>query len=202
MQDLVARAELDRGDREALAAADALRPLAGNRHRARWDITGIEAPLPLLRGVRVEEAVPMLRQPTEGQDIAADYNHTGLTLRRHPLALLRPRLAARHILSAAEVNACPDDASVEAAGIVITRQRPGSAKGVVFVTLEDETGYINLIVWEAVAKRWRRALLNSKLLGVSGTIQRQGDVLHVVARRLDDYSRLLGSLTTRPRSFH
>ena len=103
----------------------------------------------------------MLRQPTEGQDIAADYNHTGLTLRRHPLALLRPRLASRNMLSAVEVNACPDDTLVDTAGIVITRQRPGSAKGVFFVTLEDETGYINLVVWEAVATRWRKALLNS-----------------------------------------
>jgi len=124
-----------------------------------------------------------------------------LTLRRHPMALLRPRLASRNILSAEQVNGCPSDALVKAAGLVITRQRPGSAKGVFFVTLEDETGYINLVVWEAVAMRWRRALLNSTLLGVSGTIQREGDVLHVVARRLEDYSKLLGKLTSRGRSF-
>jgi len=201
VQDLSLRASLDRKDREALAAADALRSLVGNRHRARWDIAGIETPLPLLAGTRVEEGLPMLRQPTEGQDIAADYNHTGLTLRRHPLALLRQRFAARNILSAEQVNACPNEVTVETAGIVITRQRPGSAKGVFFVTLEDETGYINLVVWEAVAKRWRRELLNSRLMGVSGKVQREGDVLHVVARRLHDHSQLLGRLTARSRSF-
>ncbi|MFW2404108.1 MAG: error-prone DNA polymerase, partial [Gammaproteobacteria bacterium] len=201
VQDLVLRAELDRKDREALAAADALRPLAGNRHRARWDITGIEPPLPLLAGTRLEEGMPMLPRPTEGQDIAADYNHAGLTLRRHPLALLRQRFVARNILSAEQVHDCPNEVSVETAGIVITRQRPGSAKGVFFVTLEDETGYINLVVWESVAMRWRRELLNSTLMGVYGSIQREGDVLHVVARRLHDHSHLLGRLTASSRSF-
>ena len=200
-EDIALRAELGKKDLAALASADALRSLSGNRHRASWEISGIEPPLPLLSGTRVAEGVPMLRRPTEGQDIAADYNHTGLTLRRHPVALLRPRLAARNILSAEQIGACADDALIETAGIVITRQRPGSAKGVFFVTLEDETGYVNLVVWEAVAMRWRRALLNSRLMGVTGTLQREGDVLHVVARRIDDYSALLGALTTRSRSF-
>jgi error-prone DNA polymerase len=199
--DLVARAQLDRRDREALAAADALRVLAGNRHRARWDITGIEEPSPLFPVTRIEEGVPMLRSPTEGQDIAADYNHTGLTLRRHPMALLRPLFASRHMLSAEQVEASHDEALINTAGLVITRQRPGSAKGVFFVTLEDETGYINLVVWDAVATRWRRPLLNATLMGVSGTVQREGDVLHVVARRLEDHSYLLGRLTAKSRSF-
>ena len=199
--DLVARAQLDRRDREALAAADALRVLAGNRHRARWDITGIEKPSPLFPVMRIEEGVPMLRSPTEGQDIAADYNHTGLTLRRHPMALLRPRFASKHMLSAEQLDACADEALVKTAGLVITRQRPGSAKGVFFVTLEDETGYVNLVVWDAVATRWRRPLLNATLLGVSGTIQREADVLHVVARRLEDHSHLLGRLLTKSRGF-
>ena len=143
----------------------------------------------------------MLRSPTEGQDIAADYNHTGLTLRRHPMALLRPRFASKHMLSAEQLDACADEALVKTAGLVITRQRPGSAKGVFFVTLEDETGYVNLVVWDAVATRWRRPLLNATLLGVSGTIQREADVLHVVARRLEDHSHLLGRLLTKSRGF-
>jgi len=199
--DLVRRAQLDRRDREALASADALRALAGNRHRAYWGITGVDKPSPLFPVTRVEEGVPLLRSPSEGQDIAADYTHTGLTLRRHPMALLRPRFASMHVLSAEQVEACPDDALVNTAGLVITRQRPGSAKGVFFVTLEDETGYVNLVIWDAVATRWRRSLLNASLLGVSGTLQREGDVLHVVARRLEDHSRLLGRLTTKSRSF-
>jgi error-prone DNA polymerase len=199
--DLVRRAQLDRRDREALASADALRALAGNRHRAYWGITGVDKPSPLFPVTRVEEGVPLLRSPSEGQDITADYTHTGLTLRRHPMALLRPRFASMHVLSAEQVEACPDDALVNTAGLVITRQRPGSAKGVFFVTLEDETGYVNLVIWDAVATRWRRSLLNASLLGVSGTLQREGDVLHVVARRLKDHSRLLGRLTTKSRSF-
>jgi error-prone DNA polymerase len=199
--DLVARAQLDRRDREALVAADALRLLAGNRHRAHWDITGIEEPSPLFPVTKIEAGIPLLRSPTEGQDIAADYNHTGLTLRRHPMALLRPLFASRHMLSAEQVEACHDEALINTAGLVITRQRPGSAKGVFFVTLEDETGYVNLVVWDAVATRWRRPLLNARLLGVSGTVQREGDVLHVVARRLKDHSHLLGRLMTKSRSF-
>ncbi|TDJ43536.1 MAG: error-prone DNA polymerase [Gammaproteobacteria bacterium] len=201
VQDMATRAGLDRQDCGALAAADALRQLAGNRHRARWAVAGLEAPLPLLNETRVREGEPMLRQPTEGQDIAADYNHVGLTLRRHPLALLRARFRGVNMLSAEEVHACPDGALIDTAGLVITRQRPGSAKGVFFVTLEDETGHLNLIVWERVAQQQRRALLNSTLLRVSGKVQRQGDVLHVVAQQLDDYSHLLGRLTTQSRSF-
>lgn len=199
--DLVARTGIDNGDCRALAGADAMRFVSGHRHRASWDIAGIEPPLPLLPEVSVREGTPMLRRPTEGQDIAADYNSTGLTLRRHPMALLRGYFGERRILSAAAVADLPDESWIETAGIVITRQRPGSAKGVFFVTLEDETGYINLIVWERVALRQRRTLLESTLLGVTGRIQRQGEVLHVVADRLADHSRLLGRLTVRSRSF-
>jgi len=200
-QDLFSRVTLDRRDCAALAAADALRNIAGHRYRARWDVTGIEAPLPLLTSVRKAEGVPLLSRPTEGQEIVADYNSLGLSLRRHPMALLRGRFESDQVLSAAEIREYPDDAFVHTAGLVITRQRPGSANGVIFVTLEDETGYINLIVWESVAVRQRRVLLDSALLRVSGHIQRQGDVLHVVATHLEDWSYLLGDLSTKSRNF-
>lgn len=201
-QDLCTRSALDQGDQDALAAADALRNIAGHRHFARWQVAGTESPLPLFADSDPPEAVPLLRRPREGQEIAADYNHVGLTLRRHPLELLRPVLRRRGLLSAAEVQACGDNELVTAAGLVINRQRPASAAGVVFVTLEDETGYLNLVVWQRVARAQRKALLGASLMGVRGTVQRDGEVLHLVARELVDHSALLGELQARSRDFH
>ena len=198
--ELARRAGLGRRDLEALAAAGALAGLAGHRHRAAWQVLGIEPPLPLAAGERAE-GIPLLRAPSEGEGIVADYRATGLTLGRHPLALLRPRLAARGWMPAAEVLQLADGARVVTGGIVLTRQRPGSASGVIFVTLEDETGYVNLVVWSRIADRHRRILLGARLLGVSGRLQREGDVRHVVVERLEDRSALLGSLAAPARNF-
>ncbi len=199
--DLAGRAGLDRGDLEAIAAAGALRTLTGNRHRARWDVAGVEAPLPLMPQVEIREGVPLLRRPTEGEDVIADYRSTGLTLGRHPMALLRGQLDGDGAVTAAALWELPDGEGIATAGLVITRQRPGTAKGVTFVTLEDETGHVNLIVWERVAQQQRRALLGSRLLLVRGQLQRQGDVLHVIARSLHDRSELLGMLPAVSRDF-
>jgi error-prone DNA polymerase len=202
MADLAERAALDRRDLEALAAADVLAGLAGHRHRAVWQVSGVEAALPLLpAATAAAEGIALLRAPREGQDIVADYASTGLTLRRHPLALLRDRLVRRAILPTQDLWEQPNGRMVGTAGLVITRQRPGSAGGVTFVTLEDETGYVNLIVWQKIAEAFRAALLESRLLEVRGRIQREGDVLHVVARRLDDLSALLGELVVGSRNF-
>jgi error-prone DNA polymerase len=146
--------------------------------------------------------VPLLRPPREGQDVIADYNAVGLTLRRHPLALLRRRLDALQLVSSAKVKERAHGDIVHTAGIVTGRQHPGSANGVIFVTLEDENGYINVIVWKSLVERQRRELLHSRLLGVVGEVQREGDVLHVVAKRLEDHSVLLGPLVTHSRDFH
>jgi error-prone DNA polymerase len=201
--DLAERAALDRRDLEALAAADALAGIAGHRHRAVWQVTGVERPLPLLPAVTVaQEGIPLLRAPREGQDIVADYGSTGLTLRRHPLALLRDKLAKRGILPTQQLWEQPNGRWVKTAGLVITRQRPGSARGVIFVTMEDETGYVNLIVWDSVAVKQRAALLESRLLEVHGQLQREGDVQHVIARQLTNLSSLLGDLTVAARNFH
>jgi error-prone DNA polymerase len=201
--DLAERAALDRRDLEALAAADALSVLAGHRHRAVWQVSGVERALPLLpAATAAQEGMPLLRAPREGQEIVADYFSTGLTLRRHPLALLRDALARRGVIPNQELWEQPDGRSVTAAGLVITRQRPGSASGVTFVTMEDETGYVNLIVWKRVAEAQRAALLESRLLLVRGKLQREGDVLHVIAHRLTDLSALLGDLTVASRNFH
>ena len=201
--DLAERAALDRRDLEALAAADALASLVGHRHRAVWQVSGVERTLPLLPAETVvEEGIPLLRAPVEGEDIVADYRSTGLTLRRHPLALLRESLAERRVMPNQELWDQPTGRSVTVAGLVITRQRPGSASGVTFVTMEDETGYVNLVVWERVATEQRAALLESRLLLVRGTLQREGDVLHVIAKRLINLSELLGDLVVASRNFH
>jgi error-prone DNA polymerase len=201
--DLAERGELDRRDLEALAAADALSCLSGNRHRAVWQVSGVERVLPLLPAATVqEEGIPLLRAPREGQDIVADYGSTGLTLRRHPLSLLREKLRRRGVLPTEELWAQANGKQVITAGLVITRQRPGSAGGVTFVTMEDETGYVNLIVWNSVAIEQRSALLESRLLEVQGKLQREGDVQHVIAQRLTNLSAMLGDLTVASRNFH
>jgi DNA-directed DNA polymerase III PolC len=202
VQDLAERARLDRRDLGALAAAGALAGFAGHRHRAAWDVAGVVAPSPLFPETRIPEATPLLGAPAEGEEIVADYRSLGLTLGRHPLALLRPRLERAGLLTAARLGELPQGARVRSAGLVLLRQRPGSASGVTFVTLEDETGVLNLIVWKRVAERWRRALLDSRLLEACGTLQREGDVMHLVVNRLVDRTPLLGGLTTHSRDFH
>ncbi len=201
--DLAERGGLERRDLEALAAADALAHLTGHRHRAVWQVTGVERPLPLLPAATArEEGIPLLRAPREGQDIVADYGSTGLTLRRHPLSLLREKLQKRGVVPTQDLWAQPNGEWVRTAGLVITRQRPGSASGVVFVTMEDETGYVNLIVWNSVVVEQRAALLESRLLEVQGKLQREGDVQHVIAQRLTNLSAMLGDLTVASRNFH
>jgi DNA polymerase-3 subunit alpha len=201
--DLAERAALDRRDLEALAAADALAGLVGHRHRAVWQVSGVEPALPLLPAqTTVPEGIPLLRAPREGHEIVADYGSVGLSLRRHPLALLRDKLAQRGVMTTAALWDLRPGRWVTTAGLVITRQRPGSASGVTFVTLEDETSHVNLIVWKRVADEQRAALLESRLLEVRGPLQREGDVLHVIAHRLTDLSRLLGDLVVESRDFH
>ncbi len=208
VQDLAARAALDRGDLEALAAAGAFASLSGNRHLAFWEVAGTERPLPLETALvdapheAAHEPTPLLRTPTEGERIVADYASIGLTLGRHPLALLRDSLQSRRLLSARDLDGIAHGKPVRTAGIVLMRQRPGTASGVTFLTLEDETGQVNIIVWERIGDEYRRPLLESRLLEVHGELQRQEGVVHVVARRLIDRSPLLGELITRSRDFH
>ena len=208
--DLAHRAALNRGEITRLARADALVPLTGHRRHALWTTLGLdtEAPrsAPLSTRLAAREPQASLLAPTEGQDIVADYAHTALTLRRHPLALLRDRFTAMRLRTAAQVSAARHKQPIRAAGIVTCRQRPGTASGVIFVTLEDETGFANVVVFNDLASRQRRLLLGSRLLGVAGTLQREGEgehaVVHLIARRLFDHSELLGRLVTASRDFH
>jgi error-prone DNA polymerase len=200
--DLARRGALDARDLARLAGADALAALAGHRHDAAWDVAGVERLPPLLAGGTFAEGDPALAAPTEGQDIVADYRALSLTLRRHPLALLRAQLSRQRLLTAAEVAQAPHGRIVRTAGIVIGRQRPDTASGVVFVTLEDETGATNVIVWRDLGDRQRRELLGAKLLAVYGNVEREGQVVHVQAGRLADLSPMLGKLQTKSRDFH
>jgi error-prone DNA polymerase len=202
VDDLARRARLDARDLKCLAAAGALKALADHRRRAYWDVAGVEAPTPLLRETPVIEAPPRLRPPTEGEDLVADYASLGLTLGRHPLALLRDRLARMRLATAEEIRRLPHGRRARACGIVTGRQRPDTASGVVFVTLEDETGYVNVVVWRDLGERQRRELLGARLMAVHGVIEREGEVVHLVARRLVDESALLGRLVTHSRDFH
>ena len=201
VQDLTLRAALERRELEALADAGALRGLSGNRHLTFWQVAGTEQELPLAPVPRAPEGTPLLAPPTEGQNIAADYRSHGLTLGRHPLALMREELAAAHIVTAAQLAELPHGRVVRVAGIVTARQRPQSAGGVMFVTLEDETGYVNLILWERVWSRARRIANNSRLLEVQGQLQKEGLVTHVVVGRLVDRTPMLGTVVTQSRDF-
>jgi error-prone DNA polymerase len=198
--DLARRARLNRGDLKALAAADALRGLAGHRHRAAWEVAGVEEALPLSGLGRFSERAPRLRAPSAGQAVLADYAQLGLTLRAHPLALIREPLRRRGFLSSAEVAGCAPGEIVRAAGLVLIRQRPGNGRAI-FLTLEDEHGGLNLLIWADLAERQRRVLLGAQLLGVVAEIQRAEGVQHLLCRRLEDLSDLLGGLAVASRDF-
>ena len=207
VDDLARRAGLDARDLQALAQADALTSLAGHRRQQLWTAAGQErldegsllAEAPIVE--RAQEQPDLFEAP-EGEAIALDYAATGLTLRRHPLALLRSRLNRRGWRSADELAQLEDGASAWACGIVTMRQQPETAKGVIFVTLEDETGSVNIIVWRHVRERQRTALLRSRLLAVAGQWQAKDGSMHLIARRLVDVTPWLGRLATSSRDFH
>lgn len=200
-QDLALRAQLNRRDLDALAGANALASLTGNRHQAAWSLAGIDTGMPLFEDIPMQEATPLLRVPTEGQNIVADYSSVGLTLRRHPLALLRERFQRRQIATAQDLRHCASDLHVRVAGLVLVRQSPGTAHNTTFMTLEDETGIVNLIVWENVSEKYRKPFLQSQLLEVGGRLQHEKSVIHVIAEDLVDRSAWLGSLRTPARNF-
>jgi len=195
-------AGLSRQDLEALAAAGALAGLEGHRHLAYWGVAGYLPPLPSAPDAIAEGARPLLRAPTEAEDIVADYRALGFTLGRHPLALLRERLEAARILTAAALQETANGESVRVAGLVITRQRPQTASGVTFVTLEDESGQVNVLVWRALGERQHSVLVGSRLMEVRGELQRESGVTHVIAARLLDRSSLLGALQHTSHDFH
>jgi error-prone DNA polymerase len=201
-QDLARRAALDQPQMKSLAAADALMGLSGHRRQQVWDAAALQAPPALLKGAPVDEAPMALPPAPEGEAIVWDYAALGLTLRRHPLALLRPELARRKLMSAEELKDAPNGRLVRHCGIVTLRQQPGTASGVVFVSLEDETGVVQVIVWKHLRERQRLVLAQSRLLAVRGVWQRDGEAKNLIAGHLEDLTPLLSGLSTVSRDFH
>ena len=198
MDDLCTRAELNSRTLGFLARAGALAALSGHRHQAHWDAAGVEQPAAVWR---VAEAPAPYRTevglaaPTVGEDLKQDYRYLGLSLGPHPLSLLRGAPALRRHCTAADLELCRSGQLVRVAGLVTCRQRPGTATGVVFLTLEDETGNINLVVWSKVLERYRAAILQGQLLCVRGMAQREREVIHVMAGHIRDATWLLDELT-------
>jgi error-prone DNA polymerase len=201
--DLVERAQVNAGERARLADAGALRSLSGHRHRARWDSAGAELPLPVLAGAAPRETNVPLRPPSLREDVMADYATHGLSLTLHPLALIRSELARRRVVPArTTTDASQHGRRMRCAGLVTVRQHPGTAKGVTFVTLEDETGSVNVVVWRDLAERQHRVLVESAVMGVDGRFEAVDGVHHLIADRLHDYSALLPELAFASRDFH
>lgn len=206
VEDLARRAGLNAHELKALAHANALKPLAGHRHQAAWAVAGIDTrPTALLRATRVHETPALLAAPAEFDDMRADYQSVGLTLGRHPLAMLREQLRVFKVETAATLRSYPSGRLARASGIVTHRQRPPTAKGTMFITLEDETGAINIVVWPQVVETQRQPLLASRLMTVYGQWQREGDdrfaVMHLVAVKVIDHTHLLAGLDSRSRDF-
>jgi error-prone DNA polymerase len=201
-EDLARRAGLEQHEMKLLAAADALMSLSGHRRQQVWDASALRSAPELLRDAPVDEPALDLPAAPEGEEIVWDYASTGLTLRRHPLALLRPRLAKRRFMTAEELKAVPNGRFVSYCGIVTLRQQPDTAAGTIFLSLEDETGTVQAIVWRSLRERQRTELLRSRLLAIKGTWQREGKVMNLIAGHLEDLTPLLGRLATNSRDFH
>ncbi|MFT5790609.1 MAG: error-prone DNA polymerase, partial [Shewanella sp.] len=213
----IARHEL-----ETLASADAFIKVAGHRHQVRWQLSACQPSLPLFdhalevegdpsrannidqqaSGVLFKAAEVMLPSPSIAESMQADYAYTGVTLGQHPMSLLRGKPCLQHCLTAEQLDECRSGQVVTVAGLVVGRQRPGTASGVTFITLEDETGNVNLVVWSATARAQRQAYLVSKIMKVSGILERKSGVTHVVAGKLIDISTALNELVVRSRDFH
>jgi len=198
--DLCRRARLDGKARQVLADGGALAALAGNRNAARWAVAGIERAMPLLDGSPDEPDI-VLPAPDVAEEMLSDYRASGLTLGAHPLALLRPRLRQERALDSHQLRASAHGRGVHTIGLVTQRQKPGTANGTVFVTLEDEHGMVNVVVWSHLALRRRKALLGARLLGVRGRWECVDGVRHLIAGDLHDYSHLLAGLNAPSRDF-
>ncbi|MFZ6765934.1 error-prone DNA polymerase [Undibacterium sp. Di26W] len=201
VQDLARRAGLNRHDLQVLATGNALLSLSGHRRQALWEAIGALPDRDLLRPTSIQEQTPVLKAPSEAQEIRSDYHAMGLSLQRHPVALLRPQLLEKRFLPADMLNTFQQGQFARGCGLVTVRQRPGTAKGVLFITIEDETGPVNVIIWPSLVEKQRREVLNAQLLGVYGIWQCEAEVRHLVAKRLVDMSHLLGQLAVGSRDF-
>jgi error-prone DNA polymerase len=198
------RARLDRRDMEALADADALASLSGHRHQSQWQIMALEQPKPLLRDEQHQSAdyfddAVQLPAPAIAEEVLSDYRATGLTLRAHPMSLLRERYPFNRCKRHADLEELGNNRFVRIAGLVTCRQRPGSASGVLFLTLEDETGNSNIVVWQRTQQQFRQVLMTAQLLLVKGTVETKDKVTHIIAGSLYNYTHELQALQVQSR---
>jgi error-prone DNA polymerase len=201
--DMTRRARITTLERACLADAGALRSISEHRHRARWESAGAELPLPVLANTGITEQSITIRPPSLREDVMNDYARMGLSLTLHPLALIRPELKRRRVVAARTTSDEKlNGRKMRCAGLVTVRQHPGTAKGVTFVTLEDETGQVNVVVWKTLAEEQHRVLLESSVMAVDGKLQASEGVFHIVAERLYDYSHLLPKIRFESRDFH
>jgi len=202
VQDLCTRAHLNQREMAALAEAAALRGIAGHRHRARWEIAATEKqPADLLEGISRKDDAATITPASEADDLHADYAATGLTLGRHPVALIRKILRQRRVSTAQQLLQLKHGAHTRACGLITMRQQPMTANGTIFLTLEDETGYVNVVVWQRLWERQRSIVLNASLIAVDGVMESDGEVYHLIARQLHDFDALAKGLETRSRDF-
>lgn len=205
VSDLARRAQLTRSELKLLAAADALKNLSGNRYQASWKSLAIEPIRPLLTNPDHyigKQANKYISAPSVQENVNIDYQTTGLTLRQHPMALLRNQSPFNRCKRYADLAALNSGRFVRVAGLVTGRQRPGTANGTIFLTLEDETGNTSVIVWKRTQEHFRKPLLTAKLLMIKGTVETDQNVTHVIAGALIDLSDQLAELGIRSRDFH
>lgn len=207
IQDLARRSTLTANDLQCLASADVFHSLSGNRHKARWEAAAVEPLFELLEKVEPLQDDLLTPSPTIKQEVMNDYATTGLSLGPHPMALLRNEHPFNRCTKQADLKEMRQGAFVRVAGLVTGRQRPGTASGALFLTLEDETGNINVIVWKGTQETFRKVLLTSKLLLIKGTVEINKDnvsypVVHIIAGQLHDYSEQLEELSLKSRDFH
>jgi len=201
-EDLARRAQLDAREMRLLAEADALKGLTGHRHQAAWHVAGLDTrPTAMLQQTRTQEPAVELAAPAEADETMADYRTVGLTLKTHPMALLREQLKAYRVEPASVLKTYRNGQLARATGIVTHRQQPQTANGTIFVTLEDETGQVNVIVWPRVVQSQRKPLLAAKVMTVYGVWQSEKGVQHLVASKLVDHSALLQGLSSKSRDF-
>jgi error-prone DNA polymerase len=201
-QDLCTRAQLNRRELAALAEAAALRGIAGHRHRARWEAAAIEKqPADLLQGIARQDDATAIRPASETDDLRADYAATGLTLGRHPVALIRSILRQRRVSTAQQLLHLKHGTHTRACGLITMRQRPMTANGTIFLTLEDETGHVNVVIWQRLWERQRSVILNATLIAVDGVMESDGEVYHLIARQVHDFGELVKGLKTHSRDF-
>jgi len=200
-EDLARRCHLELHEMKLLAAAGALQSLAGHRRQQVWEAAALHAVPELLHDAPVDEDVLDIEAAKEGEEVLWDFASVGLTLRSHPMALLRPRLERYRLRTSEQLRQTPNGRLVRTAGLVTVRQQPQTANDTIFVSLEDEHGAIQVIVWRGVREAQREVLLGARLLAVKGRWQREGEVCNLIAEKLADLSPLLGRLVTESRNF-